>query len=201
MKKKKIFFAIILVAIIIFLIIFLLNMTKKQRNGNNMSSQEIVDNFLNTNSYVAKVYVQVNSNKNTNKYILKQEYNNNGEFIQEVIEPSNIENVKLIKKENNLIIQNTQLDLTTIFENYAGLEENALDLYTFINDYKSSEKSTFEEKDGKIIMKTECNNNNKYTKNKILYINKEKIIPEKLIIQDNNQNTTINIEYNEIELN
>ena len=50
-------------------------------------------------------------------------------------------------------------------------------------------------------MKTECNNNNKYTKNKILYINKEKIIPEKLIIQDNNQNTTINIEYNEIELN
>lgn len=200
MKNKKIFFVIIFILIIIFLIFFLLNMTKKIKNGNNMSSQEFVDNFLNTNSYIAKVYVQVNSNKNTNKYILKQEFNNDGEFIQEVIEPSNIENVKLIKKENNLIIQNTQLDLTTIFENYAGLEENSLDLSSFINDYKANEKSSFEEKDGKIIMQTECENNNKYTKNKILYINKEKNIPEKLVIQDNNQKSTIIIEYNEIEL-
>ena len=37
--------------------------------------------------------------------------------------------------------------------------------------------------------------------NKKLYINKEKIVPEKLLIQDNNRNTKINIKYNNIEFN
>ena len=44
-------------------------------------------------------------------------------------------------------------------------------------------------------------NNNKYQENEILYINREKIIPTKLLVQDNNNNITIIIEYNEIELN
>ena len=43
--------------------------------------------------------------------------------------------------------------------------------------------------------------NNKYSKNKILYINRESVLPEKLVIKDDNQNTTIIIEYNDIELN
>ena len=50
-------------------------------------------------------------------------------------------------------------------------------------------------------METKANKNNLYLKNKTLYINKENIIPTKLIVQDNNQNSTIIIEYKEIELN
>ena len=50
-------------------------------------------------------------------------------------------------------------------------------------------------------MKTKSNKDNKYLKNKTLYINKENLKPTKLIIQDNNQNTTIIIEYIEVELN
>ena len=56
-------------------------------------------------------------------------------------------------------------------------------------------------KDGEIIMKTSNSKQNRYLKNKILYINKENIIPTRLVIQDNNQNTTIIIKYNEVELN
>ena len=52
-----------------------------------------------------------------------------------------------------------------------------------------------------IIMKTKNNIKNKYTENKILYINKASKKPTKLIIEDANQNMTINIQYNEIELN
>ena len=50
-------------------------------------------------------------------------------------------------------------------------------------------------------MKTTVENDNRYLKNKILYINRKKMIPTKLLIQDNNQNATIIIEYTEIELN
>ena len=201
-RNKKLLFILIIIIIIIFLSIFISkNVIKKQKNGNNMNSQEIVDNILNLKSYKSKISVQVNSNKNQNKYILTQEYNTENGCIQEIIEPENIAGVKIIKKDNNLKIENSQLDLKKIYENYLGLEDNSLDLICFINEYKDNPKSEFEEKNGEIIMKTKANKNNLYLKNKTLYINKEKIQPTKLIIQDNNQNSTIIIEYNEIELN
>ena len=201
-RNKKLLFILIIIIIIIFLSIFISkNVIKKQKNGNNMNSQEIVDNILNLKSYKSKISVQVNSNKNQNKYILTQEYNTENGCIQEIIEPENIAGVKIIKKDNHLKIENSQLDLKKIYENYLGLEDNSLDLICFINEYKDNPKSEFEEKNGEIIMKTKANKNNLYLKNKSLYINKEKIRPTKLIIQDNNQNSTIIIEYNEIELN
>lgn len=199
--NKKIFFIIILILLIILGVFIFKNMIKKSKNGNNMNSQEIVDYILNIKTYKANVSIQVNSNKNKNKYILKQEFNQENESIQEVIEPENISGVKIIKKDGNLKIENSTLNLSTIFENYQGIGENYLDLNIFINDYKKYEKSNFEENDKEIIMKTKSNNKNKYTENKILYINKENKLPTKLIIEDNNQNMTINIQYNNIELN
>lgn len=199
--NKKIFFIIIIILLIIFCIFILKNMIKKSKNGNNMNSQEIVDYILNIKKYKANISVQVNSNKNKNKYILNQEYNEENEAIQEVVEPVNIMGVKIIKKDGNLKIENSNLNLSTIFENYQGIGENYLDLNIFINDYKNYEKSNFEENEKEIIMKTKSNNKNKYTENKILYINKENKLPTKMIIEDNNQNMTINIQYNNIELN
>ena len=74
-------------------------------------------------------------------YILKQEYNSENGCIQEVLEPENIAGIKIIKKDNNLSIENSELDLKTIFENYQGLEDNSLDLNNFINEYKENENS------------------------------------------------------------
>ena len=199
--NKKIFFIILLILVIILGILIYKNVIKKSKNGNNMSSQEIVDYILNIKKYKSNILVQVNSNKNSNKYVLDQEYNENGESIQEVIEPNNISGVKIIRKDKNLKIENSKLNVSTIFDNYQGIGENYLDLNTFIEDYKKNEKSEFEENEEEIIMKTKSNNKNKYTENKILYINKEKKEPTKLIIEDNNQKATINIQYNKIEIN
>ena len=199
--NKKIFILLIIILMIIIGVFIYKNMIKNSNFGNNMSSQEIVDYILNINSYKANVTVQVNSNKNKNKYILNQEYNTENGNIQEVIEPANIQGVRIIKKDGNLKIENTSLNLATIFENYQGLENNGLDLNAFIDNYKNCDKANFEENDTEIIMKTKNNNENKYVENKILYINKETRLPTKLIIEDNNKNITINIQYNEVELN
>ena len=199
--NKKIFCILIIILIIIIGTFSYKNMIKKTKSGNNMNSQEIVDYILNINSYKTNVTVQVNSNKNRNKYILNQEYNTESGNIQEVIEPSNIAGVRIIKKDENLVVENTNLKISKIFENYKSLQESSLDLSSFIEDYKKYDKSSFEENEVEIIMKTKSSNQNKYTENKILYINKENKVPTKLIIEDNNQNTTINIQYNMIELN
>lgn len=201
-KTKKIFFALIIIILTIFLIFFIFKiMTKNRKNGNNMNSQEIVDKIKNLTSYTAKVKVQVNSNKNINKYVLLQKYNSQEGSMQEVIEPENIAGVKIIKKDNNLNIENSNLDLKTIYENYSGLENNSLDLINFISEYKENDHSNFEEKNEEIVLKTTANKGNKYLENKVLYIDKNSSKPKKLMIQDNNQNTTIIIEYIEIELN
>ena len=198
--NKKIVYIIIIALFIISGFLISKKMIKNIKMGNNISSQEIVDYILKTNSYKANVNVQVNSNKNTNKYVLEQEYNKENGSTQVVIEPSNIAGVKIMLKDGNLKIENTNLKLSKIFENYKGLEENSLDLISFIEDYKNNDKSRFEENENEIILKTKSDNQSKYHQNKILYINKEKRNPTKLIIEDNNQNTTINIQYNSIEI-
>ena len=96
--------------------------------------------------------MEVKSNKNTNKYILKQQYISPDVATQEVLEPSNISGIKIIKKGNDLKLENTSLNLSNIFENYEYLADNALDLSCFIEDYKESQNSNYEEKDNKIIM-------------------------------------------------
>ena len=197
--NKKLFVVILLMIIIIGMFIYKI-MTKNLKIGNNMNSQEIVDYILNINSYKSNINVQVNSNKNTNKYIIEQEYNTENGSIQEVIEPANIAGVKISLKDNILKIENTNLSLSQMFENYQGLEDNSLDLISFIEDYKSNEKSIFEENENEVILKTKNNSQNKYNKNKILYINKKTKLPTKLIVEDNNQNMTINIKYNSIEI-
>jgi len=200
-KSKKLFYLIgVILLIIILLVLIFKNTTKKSINGNNMNSQEIVDYILNINSYKSQVTVQVNSNKNTNKYIIKQEYNTENGCMQEVLEPANIAGVKITRKDENLIVENTNLSLSKMFSNYKGLDNNSLDLCNFIQEYKSNSESTFEQKDNEIIMTT-TNKNNKYNKRKVLYIDKEHVVPTRLQIKDDNQNTTIIIEYNNIELN
>ena len=166
--------------------------TKNFKIGNNTSSQEIVDYILNINSYEAVIEVDVKSNKNENKYRIKQIYNGNDNNSQEVLEPSNIAGVKLIKEGNNLKLENSNLNLTNILQNYEYISDNVLDLISFIDNYKNDSNAKWEEKDDKILMKTS---------NKTLYINRENGLPEKMEILDNGKKTAIYILYNEVNVN
>ena len=170
-------------------------MAKKINFGNNKSSQEIVSEFLNIRSYEATVKIDVKSNKNNNKYILKKQYISPNISTQEVIEPKNIAGIKIIKEGNNLKIENTKLNLSSIFENYNYISENDLDLECFIEQYKNQKEQKIEEKDNQIILKIEGN------KNKNLYIDKNTAKPIKMELKDNNKNESVYILYNEVTLN
>ncbi len=201
MKKK--YWLILLIAIIVIGgIIFYKNRVKDSKSGNNKTSQEIVDYILNISSYEVQVTVNVTSNKNSNKYILKQTYQSPNISIQEVLEPSNIAGVKIENDGTNLKIENSQLNLSTILENYNYLGDNCLDLYSFIEDYKQDEKAKFEEKDTEIVMKaTSRNADNIYIQEKTLHIDKKTMNPTQMEIKDNQQKTTIYILYNEVKVN
>ena len=201
-KKLIIIICILIILIIganIIFKIFTKNEGKNLKIGNNTTSQEIIDYILNIGSYEATIEVTVKSNKNENKYIIKQNYNGPEDNRQEVLEPTNIAGIKIIKNGKNLKLENSSLNLTSIFENYEYISDNSLDLNSFLEDYKKDEKAKAEEKQNQIIL--QASSQTQTSQNKTLYINKETGKPEKMDVQDTNKNIAIYILYNEVKVN
>lgn len=204
MKSKKIIWIIViasLIAVILFFSIFMILHYKKLQTGNNISDktlQEIEEYILNISSYEAEIEVKVESNKNTNKYILKQKFASPNIASQEVIEPKNIEGLTVKYDGTNLEITNSKLNLNTIYENYTYIADNVLWLSDFIENYRKNGGSINEE-NGVIIMETK-RDKNKYSAVEKLYINRNASKITKLIIEDENKKNRIYITYNKIEI-
>lgn len=228
-NKKKTIIKLCVLSILILLFTFIIFLFKSNyinynfsKTGHNMSNkklEEIEEYILNISSYTATVDITVTSNKTTNKYKIKQEYNKD-RLKQTIIEPKNIEGLEICYENNTLKLTNTKLNLTKIYEEYNYLSNNYLDLITFIEEYKkiknikenkidTDSKDTINsyEKDGKYIFEIEFDKNikkeneNIYVSNKSLTIDKNtgKII--NLEIEDMNQKELVYILYNEIQIN
>ena len=195
LKKKKIcvfLIFLIITLVLIFYIFFNNNTAKNLKIGNNTTSQEIIESILSINSYETEIEVKVESNKNQNIYVIKQNYNGKDDNKQEVLEPSNIAGVKIIKEGKKLTLENTNLKLSSIFENYEYISDNNLDLCTFIEDYKKNSESNYKEKNEELIMKTS---------NKELYIDRKTGKPTKMEIVDTNKKIAVYIVYKEVIIN
>lgn len=210
LNKKSLIIIITLILIAVILTIyFFINKNNKLFNknsniGNNITSksiQEIEQYILNISSYEAKLDVTVQSNKNTNKYILKQKYNSSGMEEQVVLEPSNIEGLTILYENGKVTINNTKLNLQTVYDNYEYIADNNLWLNSFIKDYKEGSNKSISEDSNNIIMTVDISESNNYGNVKMLYINKNTGNPEKMLIQDKNQKNMVYILYNEIRIN
>ena len=200
-NKIKITFLILIIIIVIFLIFFSKKDYKNLKLGNN-SIEEIEEYILNISSYEAKIEATINSNKNTNKYVIMQTYEKTKQTKQVVLEPSNIEGLEIEYNGQNLILKNTRLNLEKVYENYEYLIDNFMTLESFISDYtelKESNKTSIYEEENNVIMEVEEKVNN-YTCKKTLYIDKNTVKPSKLLVQDINEENIVYILYNEIEI-
>ena len=202
LKKKTILIFIVLIffLIIIFFIKNYYNYSEVGNNKSNKSIEEIEEYILNIDSYEAKVSVTVESNKNTNKYVMIQKYKSPNTSHQIILEPSNIEGVEIINDGKNLSIKNTKLNLNSIYENYEYAVNNCLNLESFIYDYKQNNGSIYYD-NNEIVLEAKSNSENKLIYNKKLYINEQTGNPTKLLIEDINEKKIVYILYNEIKLN
>ena len=198
LKKKSFFILLCLflfIGILIFFLFFYGKTAKNLKIGNNTTSQEIVDAILNSSSYETEIQVEVTSNKNQNQYKIKQHYQKPDISEQEVLEPSNLAEVKITKNGNQLKLENTNLSLSSVFENYAYLSSNDLDLNSFIEDYQSDHKANWNEENNQIMMV--CH---KDQKEKKLWIDKLTAKPTKLEIKDTNKKSNVYILYHEVTI-
>lgn len=206
MEKKKLIIILGILAVLVTSVIiyfFIKNNYKNLKRGNNMSNKnlkEIEEYILSIRSYNAKIEVEIQSNKNKNKYVLEQKYAEPNVQKQIVLEPSNIEGLETIFDGNNLKINNTKLNLSTIYENYSDVTSNFLWLNTFTEEYKKmieTGKQNIIEQNGIIIMEIKDADE----LNKKLYIDRKTGKPIKMQIKNVSKNTTVYILYNEIEIN
>jgi len=202
--KKIIIISLLIIAIIVLLIFFIKKAYNSSQTGNNISNKSLDDikNFiLNISSYEAEIEVTVNSNKNTNKYILKQSCVMPDAYMQEVIAPENIKNIKTIYDGKNLKIENSRLNLSKIYEEYEPIISSNLFLSTFIENYKKDSNASINTKNDEIILECKVNSENKYQSKQKLYISKNTGLPTRIEIKDINQNEAVYILYNEIKIN
>lgn len=172
MKNKKIIIITIIVLIVLILISFLAYKLLKNGNNINKSEEDIIANILNMNSYNATMNIEVETNKNKTKYVIKQSLKNENISRQEVIEPENIAGVITEYDGQNLKITNNNLNLSTTFDNYSYIVDNNLWLNSFAQDYKKYSNSKVTEKNDEIILELKKEDGNKYSIYKKLYIDK-----------------------------
>ena len=202
--KKIIIISLLIILAIALIIFFVKKAYNHSKTGNNISNKTVEDikNYiLNISSYEAEIEVTVNSNKNTNKYILKQEVVMPNVFIQEVMEPENIKNLKTIYDGKTLKIENTKLNLSKIYEEYESVTDNTLFLNTFIENYKNDTDANMKTENEEIILECNIQNENKYQVKQKLYVSKSTGKPTKMEIKDINENASVYILYNEIKIN
>ena len=202
-KKIKILSIILLGIAIISFFIFFLFCDKTKENGNtitNRSEEEMIQGILNMEQYTAEMLVEVQSNKNSNQYKIKQTYTKSNIEKQEVLEPSHIAGIITEYDGQNLTLTNQKLNLSTLYENYPYVVSNDLWLGSFTADYQNytNKKSSIDE--GQIVLEVKNEIGNKYNLYKKLYIDTKTGKPTKLIVQDINQNTIVYISYTKIEI-
>ena len=132
MKKKRknliIIFIFILIILTITIIFFLKKAAKISKIGNTNTSQEIVNDIYDIKSYEITAQIDIESNKNKNKYIIKQKYISTDFSSQEVIEPENIKRNKNNKRQK--WIKNRKLKIRS-FKNLWRLSNNSREYVRF----------------------------------------------------------------------
>lgn len=198
MKNKKFLIIFVFICSIIFCICYY-NFLISGNNINRSQEQIVEEKLSEFNNYEANIEVTVKSNKNENKYEMKQVVNNEYSK-QEIISPENIKNMTIELEKNKLKVLNSELNMEKIYENYDYILNNSLFLNTFSSEFSNNNYEIYEE-DEKIVIEIKLpNNSNTYIKYKYLYLNAKSYKPEKLIIKDITKNPYISIVYKDIEI-
>ena len=202
-KKVVLIFSIILMIVVLvgFIIKICTNRAyKNEKLGNNKSIEEIEKYILNIKSYKANLSATIVNNRNENEYTIVQEVKQDYEK-QNILAPDEIKGLQMTYSNGKLEIKNTELNLSKIYENYPNLSENNLFLTQFIESYKNQEEKKITQLDENTILMEVKTDRNRYDVWAKLYVNKEKLKPEKLEVLENNNKIKVYILYNEIEIN
>ena len=196
--NKKMMFIFAIICIIIFFIFYYIFCI----SGNNIIRNQkefIEDIFRKLKHYEADIDVTITSNKNENKYNMKQIVDGKNSKII-INSPENVKGLEIEIKEGNLKIINEKTNMEKVYKNYKDLINNSIFIGSFIKDFEEF-KCQIQENEEEIVIKiNKTMENNTYTNIKELYLDKKTGLPQKLLIKDNSQKINTSIIYNDIKI-
>ncbi len=171
--------------------------------GNNKIVEDVDDldeYFLGMKNYRASCVVSVVSNKNENTYRLSQ-VQQDGVLVQEVVDADTGDGVVIECDGNKVTVRNTALSLEKVFDMYGEMFNSSMGLDAFIEDYVADSRREVREENGYFIVSVRAKNSqNRYSKSKVLYFNRESNSIEKIVVKDINNNDLVIIEYISLEI-
>lgn len=197
--KRRVF----IISMVLFILVFIFCEFKFLITGNNKSIEDVDElnkYILSIKNYNAEAIVTVFSNKNSNTYMLNQSCKD-GVLVQTIEDSDSSIGVVIESEGNRVTVRNTELSFEMVFDMYEEACNNSLGLDAFLEDYVIDNHKGIDENDTYFIVNVKAKNSqNKYSKSKVLYFNKENNSIEKIVVKDINNNEKIIIEYSMLEI-
>ena len=156
--------------------------------------KDIHELLLSIRHYACRFDVTLYSNKNSNTYTAIQEYNADGSYYMEFLDPDQLK----IQYNNNTLQLSSNLSTTQYTQPYQERNQNPLFLSYFLNHYFNTEDSSILSKTSTSVT-LKMPQHNDYLYQATLTI--EDNLPKTLIYTDKNGTPRVNIIYSEFQSN
>ncbi|MGL5330887.1 MAG: germination lipoprotein GerS [Peptostreptococcaceae bacterium] len=191
MKKK-------LVTLFIGMVCILINLVGCQ--DKEYTKEEIYEEFKEKvskiESYTCTSEVEVLGNKGKSSYTLKQAYNKSNGYRIEFISPTQLKGNVVEYRDGKVIIKKTNIDDSIELPNN---EKDYIFIGEFINNYLNDKDVVINSSKEYVTLESKIIEGKDYFDKQILYINKDRELPEKMEILDKEGTVRITVKYNDIE--
>lgn len=182
----------VLLSVLVFSI-FLVSCVKNDTNSILKKLDKTLDNYI---GYEAKAELQFNMDKGKTVYLLDEMYTQNGEIKLSILEPSENKGITIEYKDDKIFLNNASIRQSISLKSIKGLNRSLLfgEVFEARELIDSIREEEWEEGKYYVINYT-LRDNNRYSKEKIIYLDKKDFKPHKMIILDGENNPRISIEY------
>lgn len=182
----------VLLSVLVFSI-FLVSCVKNDTNSILKKLDKTLDNYI---GYEAKAELQFNMDKGETVYLLDEMYRQNGEIKLSILEPSENKGITIEYKDDKIFLNNASIRQSISLKGIKGLNRSLLFGEVFESRELIDSVREEESEEGKYyVISYTLRDNNRYNKEKIIYLDKKDFKPYKMIILDGENNPRISIEY------
>ena len=196
MKNK---WSILLSSFITMIFVFTVGCTNKEYTADELY-EDFKDQISKVSSYTCIAKVEAIGNKENTTYIFKHTYKKPDYYKLEVKSPKNLKGKTIEYKNNKIIINNPNINDTVEFKNINN-DARYLFIGDFINNYRKDENTKLELTENELKIEVKIPGNNKYFNKQILYVNNKTKTPDKMEIEDNEENPRFIVTYEGFKYN
>lgn len=166
---------------------------------------DIQKTFSNINNYTSLAEITVTGNKSSKSFKVKHVFERPNKYVSEILEPKNNLGNKTIYSGERAYLYNKKIDQYTILKEVKASDEKALFLGYFlrnlnaVSDLEISRETI--DQDKYLVIGIEMPGNNTYRHYEKLWIDTKTHLPLKLIIYDDDNKETVNVEYKDVKYN